>query len=339
MKIFIFCITIHLLFTGLLFFLRYSRILRCEYISVFIALFVPVWGPLMLLGKELSDRHNMRPAEVIELERPTAEEEKKSIRVEENAKDIIPLSEALVINDETTRRDMMMDILYNINKSIVVDQDDMNRKVVPLEEALVVNDTATRRELIIDVLYKNPGDYVSQLYEAKSGGDTEIVHYAATALAEIRKDFDKKFQSIHHRMQEDPENERLEAEYEKLLEDYISCGLLEGEALKKQLRIYSDLLEKDIEKGRTAGRWTLLNKKAVTDQKLGDAAALDRDIRLMEEQWPDRERVYLYRMQSAILKKDSGKIRQIIDTMKEKHIHLSPELKSLVGFWEAGFGE
>lgn len=324
----------HLIICLVLFLLRAFKVLKIEYILIFIALFIPLFGIIMLFCKYFSDRNENRKGTVIEIEKLTAEEEKKSIAVDTENNEIVPLSEALVVNDESTKRGLMVDILYNVNNSIMVDDDELNKDVVPLDEALVVNDTATRRALIMDVLYSNPGDYITQLYNAKANGDTEVVHYAATALAEIQKEYDLKFQDIAERKAKSKNDKELDEEYQNVLESYISSRLLEGDALKKQLRIYSDLLEKKLEDKQVKGRWSLLYKKADADLQLCDTNALDEDIRLMQEEWPDREGMFMYKIKNAILKKDVNLVRSIIEEIKEKNIYLSSELRNLIRLWE-----
>lgn len=324
---------IHILTCLVLLILRTVKLIKCEYITVFIAFFIPVWGEVMLIRKRYSDRHSDRQADDIDIVRPVAEENKRSIVVEQDEKEIIPLSEALVINDAATRKEIMMDILYNVNRSIVVDDDELKEKAVPLEEALVINDVPTRRNLIMDVLYTDPGDYVAQLNNAKENSDTEVVHYAATALAEIQKDFDIQFQELMKRRQLDPEDSEIDNEYQILLENYISSGLLEGDALKNQLINYSRLLAHRLEDEATRGRWSLINKKADADLKLRDTDELDKDIEFMEKRWPVRENLYVYKVQSAVLKRDINGIRQTFEQIRRNHIHMSLELKSIARFW------
>ena len=153
-------------------------------------------------------------------------------------------------------------------------------------------------------------------------------------MAEIQKDFDLKFQDIAERKSENPEDEKLEEEYLTVLENYISSRLLEGEALKKQLRIYSDLLDKKLQRTDIKGRWTILNKKANADLKLEDSVALEEDVRLMQNDWPDREGMFMFKMQNAILKKDVNLIHSIIKEIKDKNVYLSSELRSVIRFWE-----
>ncbi len=326
-------LTVHIIVCLVIFLLRLFKIIKCEYITIFVALFIPVFGELMLIGKRLSDRHSDRESEKIDVVRPVAEEEKRSIIIENDEDKVIPLSEALVVNDAPTRKEIMMSILYNINRSIVVDEDELVDNAVPLEEAMVINDVATRRNLIMDVLYDDPGDYVTQLNNAKENSDTEVVHYAATALAEIQKDFDIKFQNLMNKKIEDPQNEDADIEYQQLLENYIASGLLEGDALKNQLRTYSKLIGERLKVENTKGKWSLINKKAEADLRLEDVKELDSDIEYMASNWPTRENVYLYRIKSAILKKDRKKIGNIIEQMKEDNIHMSMELRSMAGFW------
>ncbi len=333
MELLQFFFLIHLIICAVVLVLRIFRVVKCEYITIIIAFLLPVWGFGMMIVKRYSDIHQDRQREKLEVEHMHAEEYLRSIQSDEDSGDAVPLGEAITVNDKTTRRTLMMDILYDVSRSINEDMDDMKDRVVPLEEAMVVNDPATRRALVIDVLYANPADYVSQLLDARENDDTEVVHYAATALAEIQKDFDTRFQELTKQRTEDPEDEATEAEYLRLLERYIESGLLKGDGLRSQLVRYSELLGERLSRENAKGRWTFLSKKADTDLRLGDAEALEEDVRLMEENWPDRDHVFYYRIQCAVLKKDHTALRQVIREIKEKGIYLSAELRGLMEFW------
>lgn len=334
MKLLIIFLIVHIFIFFLIVVLKSLKAIKCDGVAVFTALLIPIWGLLMLFCQVVSDAHSNREANEIDTGRMQTHEAKKSISIDRSEKDVVPISEAMTINDEKKGRELVMDILYGVSRSITVDEDTIKEKVVPLEEALVVNDTATRRSLIIDVLYSNPNDYISQLYEAKANGDTEVVHYAATALAEIQKEYDLAFQSILKRRALNPDDKNLENEYLVTMERYINSNLLTGDALNGQLRKYCELLEEKLNKNEIKGRWSLLNKKANADLKLRDVMALDHDIELMMEHWPDRDGVYRFKMQSAMLKKDSSMIKSIIAEIYRKDIHVSSELKNLISFWE-----
>lgn len=333
MKLSLWLLALHFLLCLALLLLRLFKIVKCEYISIFIAFFVPVWGPVMLLLKRLSDRHKDRMAAELELKKLRTEETMRSITLEEKGAEAVPLNEALIVNDSATRRQMMMDILYEVNRSILHDPDDSETMTVPLEEALIVNDTATRRSLLMEALYSNPADYVPQLFDAKANNDTEVVHYAATALTEIQKHYDLQFQELSQKRIAHPDDPQIDDDYQALLEKYIASGLLKGDGLRTQLRRFSDLLRRKLSREDVRGRWSLLNKKAAADLRLMDSEALDWDVEQLGKDWPDRENYWIYRIESAVLRKDAGEIQTVITELKEKDIYMSQQLRAMVSFW------
>ena len=333
MSVLLLAAALHLAVCLLLLLLRIIGVAKYEYIGLLIALLLPVWGVLILFLKAYSDRHRNRAAAALELKQMHAEETMQSIQTEEQGSEAVPLNEALIVNDNATRRQMMRDILYEVNRNIVEDPDDSSDMTVPLEEAMIVNDSATRRTLLIEALYSNPADYVPQLFDAKSNEDTEVVHYAATALTEIQKHYDLQFQALARRRSANPEDGKLDDEYQTLLEKYIASGLLKGDGLRTQLRAYSDLLGKKLRQPEVRGRWSLLNKKAGADLRLGDADALDWDVAQMAEEWADRENYWIFRIESAILRRDAETIQKLLTELKQKNIYMSQKLRSVIDFW------
>lgn len=322
---------LHILLVIALIVLRVLRITKYHVVSLCIAVLLPVWGPIILIMDEAVKRQQDRKAQEIEVARMHVEEIMKNVYVDEQDAEIVPLGEALVMNDNAYRQEMMRDILYDVNSSIISDNDDVFENVVPLTEALVFNDAATRRVLVKDVLYTNPSDYVAQLEEAKGNDDTEVVHYAVTALVELQKDFDLKFQNIFRRKEENPEDKYINKEYERLLERYISSGLLEGEGLITQLKNYRDVLLAEIDNGER--NWTLQCKLADTDLKLKDKDNLAKDIEEMTKLWPDRDSTYLYRIRYAIICRNYNEIRDIVKELYQRETYMSSELRSAIQFW------
>lgn len=319
--------------------LRLLKLIRCEYLSLLLAFLVPVWGAGMLLLKRSSDRRRDRDAAELELKRFHTEQTMRSITLDEaEEEETIPLNEALVVNDSLTRRKMMMDILYEVNRSIVREPDEGGNMTVPLEEAMIVNDPTTRRSLLIEALYSNPADYVPQLLDARSNEDTEVVHYAAIALTEIQKHYDVQFQELAEKRVKNPDDKALDDAYLALLEKYVNSGLLRGDGLRTQLRSFSNLLKAKLAQPELRGRWSLLQKKADADLRLGDADALDWDVQQMAADWQDREYYWIYRIESAVLRKDARTIHAVIAELKKKDIYLSQQLRSVVSFW-GGQGE
>ena len=75
-------------------------------------------------------------------------------------------------------------------RSILVENHEARETTVPLEEALIVNSAEQRRKLIFSVLNDDPMQYYDLLQQARMNEDSEVVHYAATAMAQISKQAD-----------------------------------------------------------------------------------------------------------------------------------------------------
>ena len=283
---------IHLLICLVVYILAKLDVLRSSQLSMSIVVLVPIWGLLCLLIQEIRVRIHADPFKEVGIEK-------------------------LLVNDE-------------IHRSILVDEDEGAENVVPLEEALLVNDVSTRRGLMMEVMYADPGDYVTQLQAARMNDDTEVVHYAVTALVELQKEYDLQFQRLERIMALDPDDTSALTETISLTERYLGSGLLEGNARIMQLRSYSDLLERRLAKVESAALWA---RKVDTDLKLGEYAKADEGIHRMLEQWPRDERGYLFLIRYHALVKDRAGIDQALALIRENNVYLSPSGRSEVIFW------
>lgn len=149
-------LVLHLALCGALWLLARSRALEVEGYFLPVALLVPVWGPLCVVLLHTS--HRLTDGQLLDR-----------------------TLEKLRINEE-------------IYKNILVAENEEKDTVVPLEEALLVNSPAQKRKLILSVLTDDPAGYYDLLQQARMDDDSEVVHYASTALAQISKEADLKLQ-------------------------------------------------------------------------------------------------------------------------------------------------
>ena len=140
-------ISVHVMICVLMCVLSRVGVLRVEGRLLPFMLLVPLWGPLCVLL--LHTRTLIRAGE------HTA-----------------PGLEQMRVDDEERR-------------SILVEERTDFVNTVPLEEALIVNDSRQRRSLVMSILNDNPSRYIDVLSQARLNEDVEVVHYAATALAQI----------------------------------------------------------------------------------------------------------------------------------------------------------
>ena len=121
-----------------------------------------------------------------------------------------------------------------IHKSILVADDEGEDMVVPLEEALLVDSPAQKRKLILSVLTDDPAGYYDLLQQARMDNDSEVVHYASTALSQITKEADLKLQKLEQRYAAAPDDAAVLEEYCNYLESYLKDGFVQGRAAEIQ---------------------------------------------------------------------------------------------------------
>lgn len=330
------CLLVHLLVCLVCLLLTRLTVLKSAYIDVSLCLFLPVFGPAALLLRSHVYRKTERQAKQLELSRLQVDDSvRKSILVDdrESTDEVIPLSEAFVLNDSGTQRAMMKEALYDLNSAVRIEEDNSQGRIVPLQEALLINDSHTKRELIMDVLYTNPSGYVQQLSDARVNDDPEVVHYAVTALVEIQKEFDLKFQALSRELAEHPDNEILLRKYQSLLEQYLSSGLLEGSRRDVQLRKYADVLTKRLEKN--SANLSLWIKKADADMLLSRLEDLRADAEKMISFRPENEQGYLYLLKYHAMRKDRAGVVDVIKLTDRRNVYLSPEGRAEIDFWRS----
>lgn len=226
--------------------------------------------------------------------------------------------EKLKINDE-------------IHRSILMDEDPAEDRIVPLQEALLINEPSTRRELMMEIMYANPNDYVEQLKEASMNDDTEVVHYAVTALSELQKEYDLQFQDLEWQMKKDPDSEELEERYTNLLRRYLDSGLAEGNAKMIKLRTYSEMLERRLKEKEDSLR--LYRDKIETDLQIKEYEKAYEMIEKVLEKWEKNEAGYLLLLKYYAAMNRRRGIDSVLRSIERKGIYLSPEGRSAVRFW------
>lgn len=290
---------IHILICIVVYILMRLSVLRASRLIMPIIVLVPVWGLCCMVVLELRTRGKQEINEEVGIEK-------------------------LKINDE-------------IHRSIIMDEDPTESRVVPLEEAFVINEPATRRELMMEVMYGNLDDYVKQLKEARMNDDTEVVHYAVTALTELQKDYDLRFQEMDWKMEKDPNSVNLLDDYLDLLNKYLASGIPEGRERTVKLRTYSDLLERKLIE--TGDDLSLMRQKTEVDLQIGEYEIVNEEIRKILELWDKNEAGYLLLLKYYSAIRNRAGIDRTIEMIERKRIHMSPEGRQAVRFWQKNQGE
>ena len=130
-------------------------------------------------------------------------------------------------------------------RSVTV-EDKKTGKIIPIEEALLINSARERRAIIMDVLNENPRDYIEFLQKAGTNEDTEVVHYAVTAMVEISKENDYTLQRLEAAYNAHPERLDTLTDYSDFLWECLSQNLMQGQVEVMNRELFSQLLRKKI---------------------------------------------------------------------------------------------
>lgn len=295
MWIYIILLILHLIISALVFLGIQFDILKVHKYMFFVALFMPFWGVLTVLILHF--------------------------QIFFHADDGIDVGvEKLKLESE----------LY---RSVTVDEKKVAANTVPIEEALLVNSAKERRTIIMDVLNDNPKEYIEFLQKAGNNEDTEVVHYAVTAMVEISKENDYKLQDFERQHAKDPENVEVLTGYTDFLWSCLSQNLMQGQVEVLNRELFSSLMEKKL--ALTAGsitdfQWAVENE--LRRKNYTQAAAL---LVQMQTLYPNSEEYYLSRLNYLASLGKGEEIKALLKEIQTKHIYLSSATKEVLAFWES----
>ncbi len=140
---------------------------------------------------------------------------------------------SLSFSKEKTKPKTSSDIMANVNK-------------VPLEEVLLVESTKNRRDGFLAVLKEDALGSVDMIKQAVHDYDSEISHYAASALMDIIEQYSQREKTAYARCQSEPTSEH-KAEYVDVVTTFLQKDLLSRveklklmERLEQEMQLYSD---------------------------------------------------------------------------------------------------
>lgn len=184
-----------------------------------------------------------------------------------------------------------------LHRSIRVENREDAASTVPLEEALLLDSAEQRRKLILSVLTDDPVQYYDLLEQARLNDDSEVVHYAATAMAQISKQAD--------------------------------AAQLQRQQLERLLKMQLADQPKEEQYG-------LGCRLAKVQLELAEYAAAEQTLAKLTARWPVRETPWLLRLRSAAARKDGAELARWLAEMERAQVYLSAAGRREVDFWKGG---
>lgn len=227
-------------------------------------------------------------------------------------------------------------------EKLVVDQvryekirmsDNRNQDItVPLEEAMVVNDEKVRRKLIVDVLNHDPRHHIDLLKKASMTDDTELSHFATTAMMNIQSDYEEKIAKIEAALEDEPKDPVLLRAYRRELSAYIGSGLVSGIIRKiycdKLAEVLSRLVQIYPERRHYRLQWIRI--RIESDQLEG----VEEDLSYALKKWPDYVPFYRQYVALAQHKKDGELLERVLEQVEKNGAFLSRKDREWYAFWK-----
>jgi len=259
----------------------------------FVALFVPFWGPLMVLILHFRIAMNADGTKDVSVEKMKLEDE--------------------------------------VYRNVVLDDKRIADTVVPMEEALIINNAKNRRELIMDILNDNPKEYIEFLQKAGDNDDTEVVHYAVTAMVEISKENDFKLQKLEREYSADPENYEVLKEYCEFLWMCLEQNLMQGQVEIMNRNLFAELASRKVAVNAEQEDYIRLVNNYLKLKNYTQAGAL---LDKMEKLYPESEKVLLLRIEYYASQGMGRELAEEIKKAEKSRRYLSAKTKEAIVFWK-----
>ena len=250
-------------------------------------------------------------------------------------------------------------ITDEVYRSIRMDKDDMSG-VLPIGDVLETGTPVRRRRLLLSVLHEGPAPFVKPLRTAGVNDDTEVVHYAVTALSELRSEFEQRIEEMEESYRRHPSSPEVMRQYADLDEEYLRSSIPDRRERAERSAHCRRMLEKLIyytswqQNGRNSresfrqqsgGGQTQRTapRQGPSDQETGkDLPSAGRRRARRRKRgtcfWrriPDSEEGYMLILRAKAAAHDGRGVADVIGTVEQKGIYLSPAAREEISFWSA----
>ena len=291
--VFLVLLLLHLICCVLIFLGIQLRVLKVRKLMVPVALCLPLWGELLVLALHLQILCKQTDRSKVGVEKFQVESE-----------------------------------LY---KGIEHDDSRASGSTVSMEEALIVNTPKERRALIMDILSDDPKAYVEFLKMAGDNNDTEVVHYAVTAMVQIAKENDQMLWELEQQYAQDPENLSNLTTYCNFLWHCLEQGLMQGQVEQMNRNLFDALIRNKI---RLAPALLTDYLRCIENSMaLRNYTAAGAMLENAGEIWPGNEELLILRIQYLADLQRAEDLQTLMQELDKKAVYLSAKAKEVIAFW------
>lgn len=215
----------------------------------------------------------------------------------------------------------------------LVRKTDINKEmnIVPAKEALILNESKVKRSLLIDIVKENSEDSISILRNALENSDTEVSHYAATAIAEFKNYYMTSIQDLAVKYEKNKNDIDILVPYVEIIKKYLNSELLDEKSLEKYKYLYSEKLGELLTLDESQEKYFI--EKINCDIELNNFYSAKDYCNRFYKAYNKSEAAYIMYMKLYYGLRDYKNFKRILDILKKSNIRFSNNTLNITRFW------
>lgn len=227
--------------------------------------------------------------------------------------------------------DELMKISTNVYKADVKKEMDM----LSIQDVLAFNSVQEKRNAIMDLFSFGSEDYIKELQIALNDEDTEVSHYAATALVNLKDQLSMKVLDASNLYEEDPSSKHSQ-NYLQILNRYIDSGILNKNMRRKNERIFCQVFENSTARDLVnKNEWLPKYLEYMTNS--GDEKKTLEVVKLFVEN-TRKEEAYVSALRATYALKKPEEFNAYLQDLRKEKLVLSEENYGILQFFLEGDG-
>lgn len=191
-------------------------------------------------------------------------------------------------------------------------------------------DPENKKKLIIDSSLNEYANIAKLLQKGLSDEDNEVKHYSAVTLNMLENEYSFKINQLRESYNQSNNVSTL-LKLSEAYRDYIESDLLTDDVLQVFNYEYIQVLNKILKvNNETFEMLVELIKAYIRSNQLELAENI---ISLLDQQYPGKFEVKLYKMNIAYKKKDYRRLKKLLDDLMNNNIEIPKDYENMLAFW------
>ncbi len=210
--------------------------------------------------------------------------------------------------------------------------------IVPLEEALLIDNVQVKRHLMLEVLKSDASKYVKQLKLAINDNDSETSHYAASAMLEIKRQFENIIKELIVKYEKNKQNDSITIELIRTIYHYMKMDLMDSNSKFKFAYILGNAGQELIKRNNEIDSVVFKEIMETFIELKEFVRAIDVGYIYLKSH-TSFEEPYLLLMKVYYIQNKKEAFLDILSTLRKSPVKLSNNAITLVRYWIGGINK